>query len=488
MQQNCQENLQENSIDSVLHFSSGTEHFVSTRNACKLCAPLGACIVMRGISGCIPLIHGSQGCSTYIRRYGISHFREPIDIASSNFVESTAIFGGHDNLFLALDNVTKQYQPSAIGITSTCLSETIGENVPMYLKEYLAARAKKTSANQPERQPENRTEIQPVLFYASTPSYRGTHIDGYHEAIWSVVNAMTEKFIVRKKTGRINVISGFVSAADLREIHEILGSYRLPYTLLPDYSESLDGGAWEDYQKLPEGGTPLADIAAMPEAAGTIYLGKSVEPNRNAATYLWDHFDVPATNIELPIGIENTDAFFVTLEEMTGQAAPESWGKHRNRLIDAYFDGHKYCSGKRAILYGDEDFVVAMASFLDEIGVIPAITATGAVGEKFEHRIKSVLHNIRHDILIMPDTDFATILDVAKGEKIDFVIGNSKGFYLARQLDIPLIRCGFPIHDRLGGHRILHLGYRGALNLFERICNALMEAKQNAAPSGWTYI
>ena len=51
-----------------------------------------------------------------------------------------------------------------------------------------------------------------------------------------------------------------------------------------------------------------------------------------------------------------------------------------------------------------------------------------------------------------------------------------------------MVRCGFPIHDRIGGHRILHLGYRGALNLFERICNALMEASQNAAPSGWTYI
>ena len=69
-------------------------HSTSTRNACKLCAPLGASIVFRGIESCVPLIHGSQGCSTYIRRYVISHFREPIDIASSNFSESSAIFGG----------------------------------------------------------------------------------------------------------------------------------------------------------------------------------------------------------------------------------------------------------------------------------------------------------------------------------------------------------------------------------------------------------
>ena len=82
--------------------------FVATRNACKLCTPLGASIVFRGIEGCVPLIHGSQGCSTYIRRYLISHFKEPFDIASTNFTEESAIFGGEKNLFIALKNITRQ--------------------------------------------------------------------------------------------------------------------------------------------------------------------------------------------------------------------------------------------------------------------------------------------------------------------------------------------------------------------------------------------
>ena len=36
--------------------------FASTRNACKLCAPLGASVVFKGIKGGVPMIHGSQGC------------------------------------------------------------------------------------------------------------------------------------------------------------------------------------------------------------------------------------------------------------------------------------------------------------------------------------------------------------------------------------------------------------------------------------------
>ena len=34
----------------------------------SLCTPLGACLVYRGVEGCIPFLHGSQGCATYIRR------------------------------------------------------------------------------------------------------------------------------------------------------------------------------------------------------------------------------------------------------------------------------------------------------------------------------------------------------------------------------------------------------------------------------------
>ena len=106
-----------------------SKNFTSTRNACKLCTPLGACLAFRGVEGCIPFLHGSQGCSTYIRRYLISHFREPIDIASSNFHEESAIFGGSKNFTQGALNVTRQYQPQLIGAATTCLAETIGEDM-----------------------------------------------------------------------------------------------------------------------------------------------------------------------------------------------------------------------------------------------------------------------------------------------------------------------------------------------------------------------
>jgi len=482
-------------------------NFVSTRNACKLCAPLGACLALRGIEGCIPLIHGSQGCATYIRRYSISHFREPLDIASSNFVESTAIFGGDDKLRTALDNVSRSYKCAAIGITSTCLSETIGEDVLMYLKQYEVERraGKRDNAG-----------VNPAIFYASTPSYRGTHIDGFHEAIFAAVSKLSADSAENKAAaaggkaadddgaagaGKINLISGFVSTEDIRELHRIMGLFcnepleneggPRNYTLLPDYSETLDGVSWATYQKLPQGGTKIQDIARMGRAKATVYLGKP--PAKNAGAWLSDNFGVPLWTSELPIGIENTDSLCDTLSKISGRGTPEALKRERGRLIDTYIDGHKYVNGKRAVIYGEEDFVAALASFLDEIGVFPVIAATGAESPEFKKRILAALRNRAsrgaiEEIEVLDEADFTDILEKSRAAKPDFILGNSKGLFLSRALNIPLIRCGFPVHDRIGAQRILHLGYRGAMNLFDLICNALLEAKQAAHTAGYTYL
>lgn len=446
--------------------------FVSTRNACKLCAPLGASFAYLGVEGTVPLLHGSQGCSTYIRRYGISHFREPIDIASSNFTESAAIFGGELNLGMALNNVSRQYKPKAIGVASTCLSETIGENVPMYLARYKAERAKAAAAGEGASQ-----ESDPEIFYASTPSYAGTHMEGFHAAVRAVVEAL----VPAEKTGGpagsdsvrgqhdspagggINVLSGFVSTEDLRELHAILCSFHTSYTLLPDYSETLDGVSWDEYRKLPEGGTPLDSVRAMGNAQCTIGLGTDVSVDRDAGVWLAEKRGVPLTRIPLPIGVENADRFFAALADAAGTPIPDQWLKARGRLVDAYIDGHKYVAGKKAVLYGERDLVEGIGSMLAEIGV--KVVLTGG-----------------------PEADFAAMLEEARDLKPHFVMGNSKGLFLSRNLNIPIVRCGFPIHDRIGGQRILHLGYRGTLNLFDLVCNTLMESKQEAAGIGYTYI
>ncbi len=59
---------------------------------------------------------------------------------------------------------------------------------------------------------------------------------------------------------------------------------------------------------------------------------------------------------------------------------------------------------------------------------------------------------------------------------------------LARRLNLPLIRTGFPIHDRFGGQRVLHIGHRGAQRFYDVIVNTLLERKQDNSEMGYTYL
>lgn len=235
--------------------------FAATRNSCHVCTPLGACLVFRGIEGAIPLLHGSQGCSTYIRRYLIGHFREPVDIASSNFSEGAAVYGGGSIFRQGLENVIRQYAPALVGIATTCLSETIGDDIRLYLHEFRR---------------DHRDRPLPELVHVSTPSYSGTHTEGFHAAVQAVVAALAAGGTPER---RVNVLPGMVSPADLRYLKEVLADFGLPGILLPDYSDTLDGPSWDEYQRLPAGGTAVESLRAM-GAAATFEFGAMLDPAR----------------------------------------------------------------------------------------------------------------------------------------------------------------------------------------------------------------
>lgn len=447
-------------------------NYTSTTNACKLCKPMGACLAFRGIEGAVPFLHGSQGCATYMRRYIISHFNEPIDIASSSLGEKHAVYGGAANLKLGLKNVTEKYHPKLIGIATTCLTETIGDDVSMFLHQYKEEFGDAFDEN-------------PDLVQVSTPSYSGTHMEGFHAAVHAAVKYLAEG---GKQTDTINLLPGFVSAADLRYLKELMADFGLPATILPDFSETLDGPALREYPLIPEGGTKISDIKRMGRARKSIEFG-FVLPEESAGRYLEKTFDVPCQTMGLPIGIRATDNFVDVLEKLRGKPVPEKYASARGRLVDAMVDGHKYVFGKRAIVYGEEDLVIGLTGFLAEIGVQPVLCASGGKSGKMQGAIaKATEGMLAEQPEVHEGTDFYEIAEHAESLNPDLLVGHSKGYSLARKLDIPLIRLGFPVHDRIGGQRILHLGYHGAQMIFDTIANALIEKKQAVSPVGYSYM
>ncbi len=452
--------------------SKNTTKYVSTTNACKLCKPLGAALAFRGIAGTVPFLHGSQGCATYMRRYIISHFNEPIDIASSSLGEKNAVYGGAANLRLGLKNVTEKYRPELIGLATTCLTETIGDDVPMILREYnLAA--------------EGKGAVLPAVVHVSTPSYTGTHMEGFHATVRAVVEQMAG---TEGGDDAINLLPGFVSPADLRHLQAILSDFGLAATILPDYSETLDGQAMFDYPRIPEGGTPLSAIRGMGQAQATLEFGRTL-PDHSAGVYLNQAFQVPFQRLGLPIGIRETDLFFAALEKLSGRPAPARLAAVRGRLIDALVDGHKYVFGKKAVIYGEEDLVVGLTAFLAEIGIFPVLCASGGRSGRLAEAIAAVLDGLPIEMPeVREDSDFFDIAERIAELDPDLLVGHSKGYAIAKKQNVPLIRVGFPIHDRLGGQRILHLGYEGAQALFDLIVNTLIARKQESSSVGYSYM
>jgi len=438
-------------------------------NTCKLCAPLGACLVFRGIRAGMPFLHGSQGCATYIRRYLISHFREPVDIASSSFSEESAVFGGGENLRQGLVNVIAQYHPELIGIASTCVSETIGDDVALHLRNW--------TTEHPDS---------PPLVNVSTPSYRDTHAEGFHATVRAVVEALAE---AGPREGHINVFPGLVSPADLRHLREIFESFNLEAIFLPDYSESMDGPSWGAYEIIPRGGVPVESLRRLGRARASLEFGRVLSgASDTAASWLEQHHGVPRISLGLPIGIEETDRLFQALETLSGQSAPSRLVAERGRLVDAYIDAHKYLFGLKVAVFGEEDLVVALTAFLAETGVNPVLCASGARSGRLAASLALVAPPVAKEITVIGGTDFVQIETEAERLEVELLVGTGKGQMLSRKRGLPLLRTGFPIHDRFGGQRILHVGYRGTQELFDRLVNAVLEKRQNDSPVGYSYM
>lgn len=447
--------------------------YLSTTNACKLCTPLGACLAFKGIAGTVAYLHGSQGCATYMRRYIISHFNEPVDIASSSMSEKHAVYGGGPNLKQGLKNVTEKYQPDLIGIATTCLTETIGDDVDLFLHQYKA---------------ETESE-KPLLVRVSTPSYSGTHMEGFHQAVRAVAEALvTAADTINKSLPVVNLLPGLVSPADLRYLKELFRDFGLGLVLLPDISETLDGPIVAKYEKIQSGGTSLEAIAKMAESIATLEFGHTMG-DLGAGQFLQEKFGVECRRLQMPIGIRSSDLLVAELEALSGCQLPLEHRLERGRLIDSYVDCHKYVFGKKAIIYGEEDFVVGMAGWLAEIGVQPVFCASGGRSGSLAEMIRQATKDIDIESPEVREAmDFYEIAELAESLKPDLLVGHSKGYSLSRKLKIPLIRVGFPIHDRMGGQRLLHLGYRGAQVLYDRVVNALIAHQQENSPVGYTYM
>jgi nitrogenase molybdenum-iron protein beta chain len=69
-----------------------------------------------------------------------------------------------------------------------------------------------------------------------------------------------------------------------------------------------------------------------------------------------------------------------------------------------------------------------------------------------------------------------------KEETVDLLIGNTYGKYIARDENIPFVRMGFPIVDRVGHSYFPTVGYQGGIRILEKVLGAIMDKIDATAP------
>ncbi|AVQ97425.1 radical SAM protein [Ethanoligenens harbinense] len=427
-----------------------------------MCMPLGAVTAFYGVKGCMSIIHGSQGCSTYIRRHMATHYNEPIDIASSALTEQGTVYGGEANLLKGIGNLTKLYQPQVIGICTTCLAETIGEDVPRIIEK-----AKQEG-------------IAPGITFVNVPSpgYGGSQFEGFLAATRAIVATLATDSTPNRS---VNVIASYMTPAEMRTIKDILDAFELDYTLLPDISENLDRVYDPVYNRLPQDGTDLADIRRMAGARFTLEIGVFSNERNSAAEYLHETFGIPYKKVPLPIGLRGTDALLEALSEISGKPIPEKYRRARGRYLDAMVDAHKYTGEARVVVFGEPDQVFGLTRLCLEVGALPLLVATGSRNTKLKEGLEDEIERLAkvkmaafHEIL--DDTDFDKIADLAVKHHVNLMIGNSDGRRVQEKTGIELLRIGFPMHDRVGGQRQVSIGYEGSLQVMDGIANAMLNA------------
>jgi nitrogenase molybdenum-iron protein beta chain len=345
-------------------------------------------------------------------------------------------------------------------VHTTCLSETIGEDL-----NQISAKARE----------ENRVPPGKYLIHANTPSYIGSHITGFSNMVKGMVSAFPTAGGFKNK--RVNIIPGFVEPSDMTEMKRIAGLMGIATIVFPDTSGVLNGPQTGAYEMYPRGGATVAQLKEAGDSCVTLALGPLA--SGPAAQALDVKCKVPCCVLPLPIGIRATDEFVMALREHGGSVVDDI-EYERGQAVDAITDLQQYFVGKKVALIGDPDHLVPLSGFLSDIGFMVRHVVTGTPGKKIIKRVREAIGDDSANVRELSDYFYAHQL--IKNERVDIVFGNTYAKYMCRDMNIPHVRVGFPIYDRVGHQYFPVVGYRGALRLVERIQAALLDKYDRECP------
>lgn len=413
----------------------------ATVNPQKNSPALGATLAYLGVDRMLGLLHGAQGCSTFIRLQLSRHFKESIALNSTAMSEDAAIFGGWQNLKQGIGRVIEKFRPGVVGVMTSGLTETMGDDVRSAVAQF--------RAEHPEH------DGVPIV-WASTPDYCGSLQEGYAAAVEALLDGLAEGGA--PIPGQVTLLPGsHLTPGEVEELKALVEAFGLTAVAVPDVSNALDGHVDEEVTPLSTGGAPVDVLRTAGRSVATLYVGDSLA---GAARRLEERFGIPAYGFTSATGLAESDALVAVLSHLSGRPIPEALRRARSRLADALVDSHYALSGKKVALALEADHLKGLSAFLAGVGctlqvAIAATRTRGLDAVPCEHLFVGDLEDLERE---------------AKGA--DLLVANSNGRQAAAAAGVKAhLRTGLPVFDRLGAHQKVWVGYRGTTGLVFEVAN-----------------
>jgi nitrogenase molybdenum-iron protein NifN len=419
-------------------------------NPLKMSQPIGGALAFMGLRGAMPLLHGSQGCTSFGLVLFVRHFKEAIPLQTTAMSEVATVLGGYENVEQAVLNIFNRTKPEIIGICSTGVTETKGDDVEGYIR--LIREKHPQLAKFP-------------LVYVSTPDFKDAFQDGWAKTVTRMVEVLVEAptSATRRDPTRVNVLPGcHLTPGDIDELRTVIEDFGLEPSFLPDLAGSLDGHIPDEFTPTTIGGIGVEEVAAMGRAGWTIAIGAQM---RGAADAMQTKTGAPSRVFERLCGLEPNDEFIMFLSEISGRPVPLKYRRQRGQLVDAMLDAHFHLGGRKLAIGAEPDLLFDISSLLHEMGAQVAVAVTTTQSP--------VLERVAADEVLIGDLE--DLETRAKDRECDLLVTHSHGRQAAERLGIPFYRAGMPMFDRLGAGHQLSVGYRGTRELIFKISNLIIE-------------
>lgn len=426
-------------------------------DALKMCPPIGAMYASLGVHACLPMSHGASGCCRFQRMELAKHFNRLVHVSSTLLNENAAIFGGETNLEEAITNAFEAYDPQIIAVHTTCLSETIGDDLSGIIRRVPDIPGK-------------------YIVHCSTPGYAGAQLSGYAAMSEALIRQLAVP--VAARTDELALISGWLNPCDL----DILGQYAQLFfskvTVTPDQRGVMDRTPSRDERRYLSGGSRVEDISRLAGSSAIVALGgEAAWGSGEALDGIARSQGISAAfeKVSLPIGINATDRYVEALSRASGRSVPDELADARAACVEKLMVLHPKLFGKKVVLTTDADIAIPLAEYLASIGMRPEYVGVGWASDDFADRMAQVLEPYDVDMTVNPHADRYDIEEYMNDHPVDLLIGETREKILARRFGVPLVRVGFPVVDRPLSFLCPIVGYNGALHLLGSILCALAE-------------